>query len=673
MTFTHTRRSPALLPSLQPLALATSIALCFAAAAAAPAPALAQAPAQALAQTAAPVIVTGARFDSDPSLLPIGATVISAAEIRRSGASDVNQAIRKIGGVLGHQSLDGSPDFALDMRGFGTNSSQNMVVLLDGVRLSENEQSTAILSTIPVDSVERIEITRGGSSVLYGDGATGGVIQIITKRPGARNAGTRGTVFAEAGQLGLREGRAALTHSADNWAFDLSGGALDTDNYRDNNGFKSRNLNLGAQWAFTGGRAGVRVSGTRQDSRFAGSLSEAQFNANPRQTASPKNFGSLDSDRYTAFVEAKVAGYDLAAELSHRRKELEASYFSAYGLYELDYQSKQTQFSPRVRKLGQIGAVLNEAVAGIDFIDWSREQKGSAPSKATQKSKALYLRDEIKWDAFRLAAGARRELFEKDNRDPSPFASAVYDVTQGVNAWDIQGSYALSAKATLHAKMGQSYRLPNADDNAYTPLANRVLQPQTSHDMELGTSYAEDGNKLAARVFRHELRNEIYYDPTAGEFHFGANVNLAPTRRQGFELDASARLAADWSLSGHYQRVKATFTEGAAAGRELVLVPKNVLSARLSWTPADGQSADIGAQWVDSQRFGSDFDNSCAARIPSYTTLDARYARKFGAWEVALSGLNLADKQYYGMAFSCQGGIYPSDGRQLKLSARYDF
>jgi iron complex outermembrane receptor protein len=670
MTFSNSCRAPASSP------LALAVALCFSAASFTVAPsafAQTQIAADVLPAALASVVVTGARFDSDPSLLPIGATVISAAEIRRAGVSDVNQAIRKIGGVLGHQSLDGSPDFALDLRGFGTNSSQNMVVLLDGVRLSENELSSAILSTIPVDSVERIEITRGGSSVLFGDGATGGVIQIITKRPGARNAGTHGSVYAEAGQLGLREGRAALTHSAGDWAFDLSGGALDTDNYRDNNAFKSRSVNAGAQVGFSGGRAGVRLSSTRQDSRFAGSLSQAQFDANPRQAATPKDFGALDSDRFTAFVEAKLAGYDLAAELSHRRKELEATYYYGTTSSVLDYESKQTQFSPRVRKLDQFGGVLNEAVAGVDFIDWTREQKGSSPSKATQKSKALYLRDEVKWEAFRLAAGVRRELFEKTNADPSPWSTANYSVTQGVNAWDVQGSYALSSKATLHAKAGHSYRVANADENGYTLVPNTVLQPQTSHDLELGTSYTDGGAKLAARVFRHELRNEIYYDPTAGAFGFGANTNLAPTKRQGFELDASAELARDWTLSGHYQRVKATFTEGAVAGREMVLVPKNVLSARLTWTPADGQTADIGAQWVDSQRFGSDFTNSCTARIPSYTTLDARYARKFGAWEVAVAGLNLADKQYYGMAFQCRGGIYSSDGRQIKLSARYEF
>ncbi|MET0856536.1 MAG: hypothetical protein ABWY27_07295, partial [Telluria sp.] len=59
--------------------------------------------------------------------------------------------------------------------------------------------------------------------------------------------------------------------------------------------------------------------------------------------------------------------------------------------------------------------------------------------------------------------------------------------------------------------------------------------------------------------------------------------------------------------------------------------------------------------------------------MPSYATLDARYARQIGAWEFAVSGQNLSNKQHFSQAFFCRGSIYPSDGRQMKISARYDF
>eukprot|EP01030_Chromulinospumella_sphaerica_P009287 gene9287-9097_t len=119
----------------RPRRLAAAVALCFTSVT--PLTVLAQevaaqtAQMAQLAQALAPVVVTGARFDADAALPPIGAIVIQSEDIQRAGVNDVNSAIRKIGGVYGRQSLDGSPDFSLDLRGFGSNSSQNMVIVLD--------------------------------------------------------------------------------------------------------------------------------------------------------------------------------------------------------------------------------------------------------------------------------------------------------------------------------------------------------------------------------------------------------------------------------------------------------------------------------------------------------------------------------------------------------------
>ena len=592
--------------SLRPRLLAAAISLCFTAPAA-----LAQ-----VAQELNPVTITGARFDADPSLAPIGATVITADEIRRAGAGDVNAAIRKIGGVYGRQSLTGSPDFGLDLRGFGANSAQNMVIVVDGVRLSENEQANAILSTIPIDSVERIEITRGGASVLYGDGATGGVINIVTRRPNQR-AGS-GSVFVEGGSFNAGEARATMAQSWADFSADVSAGHPRTDNYRDNNDFKQTQLSGGRQWHNDAGRVGVRYEGARQDSRLPGALTEAQFNANPRQTFSPNDYGSLDSDRLSAFGEYRVYGHDVAAELSYRKKTVDALYNYAFGPSVSSYETKQWQFSPRVRKLGALRGMVNELVVGADFTKWQRDTQASySQAGAEQKSKALYLRDELRFDPVhegRIAVGVRRELFDKNFRDPLGYPTTDYDVTQGLNAWEVQLSYMPVRGLTVFGKAGQSYRLPNADENAATPFVNAVLNPQKSKDVELGATYANAGAKLTTRLFRSRLTDEIYYDPTAGAF--GANVNLDPTKRQGFELHGEQRIAADWRVSAHYQYVDAKFRAGANRGRQIALVPENTVTARLSWTPASGHSADVGVQWVDDQRYGDDYANSCSSKIP---------------------------------------------------------
>ena len=620
------------------------------------------------------IVVTGARFASDPALLPIGASVITADDMRRAGSTDVNQAIRKLGGVLGRQSLDGSPDFTLDLRGFGSNSAQNMVILVDGVRLSENELSNAVLSAIPIDTVERIEIARGGASVLFGEGATGGVIQIFSKRPKADGA-THGSLFAELGQLGQRDVRASVARSIDALSLDAAVGGGRTDNDRAHNEFKQHSFSGGAQWRTAGGRVGLRAESARQDSQFPGSLTQAQYDADAHQSFTPRDGGSLHSERYTAFIEQRVGAFDLVAELSHREKNVKSVYYFSYqgvsSPSKAAYDSKQTQFSPRLRQLTQLDGMLNEFVAGIDLIDWKRVTTADfSAAKVEQQSKAVYLRDEIKWDAAhdgRLAIGARHEVFDKDSVDALSYDTSKQASSQSQNGWEAQGSYRPLALLNAYAKAGQSYRVANADENGYrTSLA--VLKVQTSHDLEVGATLGDDARQATLRVFRHKLDNEIFFDPTG----YGANVNLDPTRRQGVELEARARIDAAWTASAQWQHVKADFTDGPHAGKEMVLVPKNTLSARLAWT-MDGQSADLGAQWVDSQRFGDDFANSCSTRMPAYTTLDGRYARKLGAWELAVAGLNLADRKYYSNAYGCRAGIYPSDGRQLKVSARYDF
>ena len=655
MTFAAVSNSA---PALKPLALACACILSLSAN-------LAQA-------DEAPVTtvhVTGARFPSDAALPPVGATVITADDIRSAGVNDVNAAIRKIGGVYGRQSLNGSPDFSLDLRGFGTNSAQNMVVLVDGVRMNENELTDTVLSTIPVDTVERIEITRGGSSVLYGEGATGGVINIITRRGGEQ--GYHGTVVLEAGQRHQFDARASLRHGEGPLSFDLALDRQGTHNDRANAAFRQKSVSGGVQWAQDATRLGVRVESARQDQRFPGSLTIEQFEQDPHQTNTPTDFGTLALDRVTAFAEQRIGSVELAAELSHREREVSSNYDFGGFISESSYQSRQTQFSPRLRQITRSGALLNEAVAGIDLTRW--ERTNGFGSEASQDARAFYLRDEVRFgDAHnaRLALGARHEKFDKDEADAT---LGVPNGEQSLNAWTVEGSIDPLPGMTVHAKAGRSYRIPNADENGFR-ASSGLLEPQTSRDLELGVTVGDKARQVSARVFRHRLRNEIFFDPSVTPLTpFGANTNLDPTRRQGVELDAQMDLPANLRLSGHVQHVQAEFTDGPNAGREMVLVPKNVLTARLAWVPSNGQSADLGLQYVSRQRYGSDFANDCAARIPSYTTIDARYAVKVGAWEFAVNGLNLADREYFSQAFGCRSGIYPSDGRQVRLSARYDF
>ena len=610
-----------------------------------------------------PVVVSASRFPNDPAFPPVAATVITAEQIREAGIDNANEAIRKLGGVYGRQSLAGPNDFPLDLRGFGTNGDQNMVVLVDGVRISENELTTPLLSSIPIETVERIEIVRGGSSVLYGSGATGGTIQIITKRPQA-NAGY-GSIVGEVGTNGQRAGRAIVSRGWENMSIDASYAKARNDGWRDNTRSSQENFSTTVQWFASDWRFGLRANIAQADYGLAGPLSLAQFNANPRQAKTPFDYGSYDNNSITAFLERRFGAFDVAAELSHREKIARANYVST--ATTLQTNVRNTQFSPRIRHVLEAGRIKNELIAGIDLAEWNLNTVASyGNSDAAQRSKAFYLRDEVEFDKnARIAAGVRREIFTQSS------VSSVYGMNSGVNAWDLQASYALMPSLRAFAKTGQSYRLATVDENNQNGLpTGQLLKPQVSHDLEFGATLGSADRQLTAKWFRHRVRDEIYYDPTSGSF--GANTNLDPTKHQGVELEGRMRVTNTVTLSATYQHVEAKFTEGKNAGKELALVPRNTLSTRFNWKSGN-QSADAGIRWVDSQRYGSDFSNTCTARMPSYTTLDGRYAVRVNAWEFALTGTNLANRNYYSQAFSCQGGIYPENGRAVKFTARYDF
>ena len=616
-----------------------------------------------------PVVIIGSRFPSAPDLAPTGATVITAADIHNAGIDNANEAIRKLAGVYGRQNFYGTQDFDLDMNGFGANSANNLVILVDGVRLSENEMNVAVLSSIPVDSIARIEIMKSGSSVLYGDGATGGVINVITKQLGPTPA--TGSVTAGLGQFNDHTGRVFVTRGWDDINVSLNVSDEKSDGYRVNSATVQKNASGTVTWYGTDMRAGLRFDIAHQDGGLSGPLTLAQFEQNPHQSSTPLDNASTDINRYTAFFDRTLGSWQFLTELSTRDRTVQGNYVSidSYSTYS----GRQTEFTPRVRNETVLDGIRNEFVMGLDLMNWNRQTTASySMAYATQKSQAIYFRDEAKFGDARIALGARHELFDKASNDPVAYSTDTYNVKQNVNAWELQGSYAFVPAASGFAKIGQSYRVANVDDNGYTLIPNTPLLPQLSHDVEVGAILGGAGQQLTARVFRHDLTDEIYYNPLLNG-GYGANTNLDPTRRQGASLEASYRLSQQFTMMAQAQHVNAKFTAGSNEGKQLTLVPENTVSAHLNWLSGDGRSAYLGGQWVDSQRYGDDFNNSCSALIPSHATLDGRYAQTFGAWELAVSGSNLTDKHYFTNGYYCTASIYPDDGRQMKATLRYSF
>ncbi|CAJ0854921.1 Vitamin B12 transporter BtuB [Ralstonia mannitolilytica] len=154
-----------------------------------------------------PTVVTASRGEQPLSDALPHTTVISRADIERSQAPDAVTLLRREAGIEIAQNGGPGTNASLFMRGASSNQT---LVLIDGVRVSSGTSGGAQIGQLMADQIDHIEVVRGNVSALYGSDAVGGVVQIFT-RSGRGHAplanaeieyGARNTKRAQAGISG---------------------------------------------------------------------------------------------------------------------------------------------------------------------------------------------------------------------------------------------------------------------------------------------------------------------------------------------------------------------------------------------------------------------------------------------------------------------------------------
>ena len=611
-------------------------------------------------------VVTATRFNETLASLPMGVSVITADDIRASGASTVNEAVMRLLGVPGRQDSYGGGDYALDLRGYGITSGSNQVVVLDGVRLNEADLGSPRLSGIAIDAVERIEVLRGTGAVLYGEGASGGVIVITTKAGMGKERRNQASVYGGIGSDSLRDLRANATMASGGFSLDLSGQRRESDNHRENFRADTDGADLTAQWSNDSVRLGVRHGRDSLDGRLPGPLTAQQYELDPGRSFTPNDFAAIRNERTGAFAEALVGNWQLAADVGWREKHLDTTQSG----FRFGYDIEARQTALRARHSAPLAGLQNVLVVGHDQGRWSRVNLSN--NAARQTTSAWYLKDDITLrGGTRLSAGVRTESFDKraDN--------GADRLDDRLNAWELGVSQSLNSNTTVWGRMGTSYRLANVDEFSFTS-PTVAIRPQTSRDLESGVRWSQGAFKLEARLYRSAITDEIGYDPTAvgpgSVFGFdGANINFEATRRVGVELDGDWKVAPNLNLAARLALRRSIFRGGAYAGNDVPLAPRRTLALRADWALAQAHRLSGGVNWVGSQ--SPDFANQC--RMPAYTTADARYAFTMKNMEWSLGINNLFDRDYYTQAFGCAGGtttsIYPEAGRTFTAALRVSF
>ena len=631
------------------------------------------------------VVVTATRFPQKQARASDRGHRHYAGTNREQHGATLPELLSRYAGIHTRNN-SGSPDVAIDLRGFGASGDQNTLVLLDGQRLNEIDLTPTQLSAIPLDAIERVEIQRGGGAVLYGGGATGGTVNIITRGP--RRGERSGAVYAGAGSYASDEARANLNAAGDDLGLSLSASHQGGDGYRRNN--RLRQDGIAGDLRLFGDRSGLamKFGGDEQRLGLPGPRDENQLTSDPRGATNPSDWSAQNGSYVTLQGRTDFGRVELAADLGQRDQRSAANYRSLASY--LDIKTRSTTFSPRLRWTGAPRDLDTSVVAGIDFADWDYHRRiaGSAAiadpfsrTDGTQSSRAIYVQGNVMVRAAtKLSVGLRSQQVRNELGNSFGGAGVPQDQTRTVSAGEFGVHHALTERLAVFGKLGTSFRFATVDENGYT-ASGQFLEPQKARQGEAGSNTAK-----MERGFVPRSMPSISITKSTSARWWCHSARTRTCRRRG---------ARDWRSRGA-QRCRKTLTSAGNIAWQSARFQRRVRGRRRSrarHSPGAAYPRDAApgvAGDAEDERVGHGEPHRRAAlrrrpantypgTMPAYSVADVKLVHETGGWTLSAIAANLFDKRYYSYAivdsFACATRVcaYPQVGRTLFVSAQYRF
>lgn len=620
--------------------------------------------------------VIATRVDNDVEDLPYNVSVITAADIRKSAVRTLPELLSLSAGVQVRNSFgNNAARSTLDIRGFGSTGTQNSLILLDGKRLNDIDQSAINYAAIPLDNILRVEVIRGAGGVIYGDGAVGGVINIITRAaaPDEKRIKLRQTIAS----YDTYESSVNAVYGTETTSFNLYANYIDSDGYRDNNELDQKNLlgdlryqlnniELFSKFGLSAQKLGLPGNRTVNPATGLNELADDR-----RGTNEPNNYANEDLTFFTSGINGQTGkGLQYIIDFGWRGKEQE-SFFENQSRY-IETELNTLFVTPRlIWKFGN-DAVNHRIDTGVDVYHYSYDSviannktNRNRPIRnldATQTSYAVYLNDLVKLNqATSVQLGSRIQhvrLSAKDDfNSTAPGASAFDAEAADFDNSDTEYLFNLGAKHRysnaffVFTNVGQSVRFANIDDRnqlsfappLFTPSREFTdLKPQQSRHLDLGIGYNKDRLDMTLTAYYMRLEDEIYFNPSSF-----LNENLDKTERYGFESSVAIKWSENTSTIANYSYTRSRFRDGAFEGNNVPLVPRNSFSFIGQYSPV--KNLDFNAQWnyVGSRYFANDLSNSFFKRIDGYSTVDAKLLYRYKDVDIEVAANNLMDERFF--------------------------
>ena len=274
------------------------------------------------------LIVNGTRLDQNNiEDLPLNISVITAEEIKLSPAKTLPELLSQEPGIqkssqFGNHAVRSD----IDIRGFGARGTQNTLILLDGKRLNDNDQSTINFSAIPMENIERIEIIKSAGGVLYGDGAVGGAINIITKTPSYKTK--KYLIEQTMGSYDSIQTDVAAKYSNEKISLNLFGSLIHSDGYRVNNKLEQQSLSTNFSYFISNTEIFLKFGISEQNLRLPGDRAVNfvtgvdEFSSDRKGSDDPFDFAIEEGSFLTlGFIHSFADNIELLVDGGYKTKE----------------------------------------------------------------------------------------------------------------------------------------------------------------------------------------------------------------------------------------------------------------------------------------------------------------------------------------------------------------
>jgi iron complex outermembrane receptor protein len=633
---------------------------------------------------------------------PQSISVITRDEIRDMGAQGLQEALNYAAGVR-------SDAYGLDSRSdnFRIRGS-SPTVYLDGLRTNYNYY-TSTTRAEPY-TLERIEVLRGPASMLYGQGSTAGVVNMVTKRPQSETAREVGVQY---GSYNRRQLQADLTGPLDEdgqWLYRIVALGRKADTQVDYVPDDRQVFAPSLTWR-PSAQTSLTLLGLWQEDK-TGTTSqffpwEGVALDNPNGWLDTNTFiGDPDWDRYNS--RRRSIGWSLehafndnwTVRQNARWSYNHVDYRNLYGdsftepggwagdpagkrmfgryAYGADVTVRMAEADQHLQGNFMTGAVKHNVLAGFE-INYARQDESSAfdgpvysgggvplidaynpvyPAYTPpafyglptmrQRDTGFYLQDQMRYQNWIFVAGLRRDRSENavDGQESS-VSTATTKRFGLMYAFDSGFSPYISYSESFTPVLGR-----DAAGNAYVPLRGK--------QWEAGVKYESPDRKtmFSAAAYTLKEQNQLVSDPANPT----RSIQVGETQNRGIELELKTTLGNDFDLIANYNYIN--------LDDKLESLPSHQGSVwgkyRFALGNVSGFSAGAGVRWLGG------FTDGAAPRTPSITLVDAMLAYDTRSWRFALNANNLFDKTYVSTCLD-RGDCWYGARRTIIASATYRF